>query len=187
MTYTNAARDAYCWPDGARERSAARGSYDDRMGPLVAIFALILAAAGYGLTRTPRRSPEAQAELDRAVAAVDRELAADLELTAMFDQTKQAFVLENGQYGIHAATLAREVPEAADFVRDLYERLPAAESAMERRGPAGSLKDADREVVESWEGDAREAQRRLRASAERRPVPPWRKIIARLRGSSPSA
>jgi len=172
---------------GEREALARVARYDGRVGPLVAIVALVLAAAGYGLTRAPRRSPEAQAELDRAVAAVDRELAADLELTAMFDQTKQAFVLENGQYGIHAGTLAREVPEAAEFVNDLYGRLPAAESAMERRGPAGSLKDADREVVESWEGDAREAQRRLRAAATLRPVAPWKKIIARLRGSSPSA
>ena len=157
------------------------------MGPLVAIVLLALAAVGYRLTRTPRRSAAAQAELDRAVAAVDRELAADLELTAMFDQTKQAFVLENGQYGLHAGTLAREVPEAAAFVADLYARLPAAESAMERRGPAGSLKDADREIVESWEGDAREAQRRLRAAALGRPASPWKKLIARLRGSSPSS
>ena len=171
---------------GAREGSTGLTRYDGRVGPFIAMIALVLAAAGYGLIRTPRRSPEDQAELDRAVAAVDRELAADLELTAMFDQTKQAFVLENGQYGLHAGILAREVPEAAEFVRDLYERLPAAESAMERRGPAGSLKDADREVVESWEGDAREAQRRLRAAASARPPAPWRKIIARLRGSSPS-
>lgn len=157
------------------------------MAPLVAIVVTVLVAAGYRLTRAPRRSAEAQAELDRAVAAVDRELAADLELTAMFDQTKQAFVLENGQYALHAGTLGREIPEAAAFAADLYARLPEAESAMERRGPAGSLKDADREIVESWEGDAREAQRRLRAAATARPVPPWRKAIARLRGSSPSA
>ena len=161
--------------------------YDGQVPVLIAIAAALLAAAGYRLTRATRRSPEAQAELDRAVAAVDRELAADLELTAMFDQTKQAFVLENGQHGLHAATLEREIPEAAAFVADLYRRLPDAESAMERRGPAGSLKDADREIVESWEGDAREAQRRLRAAVLSRPATPWDRLIARLRGSSPSA
>lgn len=158
------------------------------MAPLIAVVALALAGlAGYRLTRAPQRSAEAQADLDRAVAAVDRELAADLELTAMFDQTKQAFVLENGQHGLHAGTLEREIPEAAAFVADLYRRLPEAESAMERRGPAGSLKDADREIVETWEGDAREAQRRIRTAASARPVTPWNKLIARLRGSSPSA
>ncbi|GAC1489841.1 MAG: hypothetical protein NVS1B1_07040 [Candidatus Limnocylindrales bacterium] len=164
-----------------------KSRYDGPVGPIIAIVALALGAAAYRLTRAPRRSPQAQAELDRAVAAVDRELAADLELTAMFDQTKQAFVLENGQYGLHAGTIGREIPEAAAFVADLYERLPAAESAMERRGPAGSLKDADREIVESWEGDAREAQRRLRAAAVRPAASPLQKVIARLRGSSPSA
>ena len=158
------------------------------MAPLIAGVVLALAGvAGYLVTRAPRRSPDAQAALDRAVAAVDRELAADLELTAMFDQTKQAFVLENGQHGLHAATLEREVPEAAAFVADLYRRLPDAEAAMERRGPAGSLRDADREIVESWEGDAREAQRRLRAAAAASPVAAWSKVIARLRGSSPSS
>lgn len=157
------------------------------MAQLIAVIVLALAgAAGYRLTRADRRSPEAQAELDRAVAAVDRELAADLELTAMFDQTKQAFVLENGQHGLHSATIEREIPEAASFVADLYRRLPEAESAMERRGPAGSLRDADREIVESWEGDAREAQRRLRAAAIARPAPAWSRLIARLRGSTPS-
>lgn len=171
------------WCAGCR---AAR--YDGHVPTLIVIAALaVLGAAGYRVTRAPRRSPGAQAELDRAVAAVDRELAADLELTAMFDQTKQAFVLENGQHGLHAATLEREIAEAAAFVADLYRRLPDAESAMERRGPAGSLKDADRLIVESWEGDAREAQRRLRAAAGARQATPWNRLIARLRGSSPSA
>lgn len=174
-------------PRRRRGRGYRGARYDEAVGPLAAIVLLASAVAGYVLTRAPGRSAAAQAELDRAVAAVDRELAADLELTAMFDQTKQAFVLENGQYGLHAGTLLREVPEAAAFVADLYARLPAAESAMERRGPAGSLKDADREIVESWEGDAREAQRRLRAAALGRPVVPWKKLIARLRGSSPSS
>jgi hypothetical protein len=130
------------------------------------------------------RSAEAQAALDRAVAAVDRELAANLELTSMFDQTKQAFVLENGQWQIHAATIARELPGAHAFAADLYARMPDAESAMERRGPANSLKDEDREIVERWEGDAREAQRRLRADLAR-PEPSFvRRLIARLLGWS---
>jgi hypothetical protein len=130
------------------------------------------------------RSLEAQAELDRAVAAIDRELAANLELTGMFDQTKQAFVLENGQWHRHGATVARGLPSAHAFAADLYARIPDAESAMERRGPANSVTDADREIVERWEGDAREAQRRLRADLAR-PEPSFvRRISARLLGWS---
>jgi hypothetical protein len=131
------------------------------------------------------RSAEVQVALERAVAAIDRELAANLELTSMFDQTKQAFVLENGQWQLHRATIARELQEAHAFVADLYERMPDAESAMERRGPANSLKDADREIVETWEGDAREAQRRLRADLVRPPASLLMRLfsaIARLLG-----
>jgi len=128
------------------------------------------------------RSPESQQLLERAVAAIDRELAANLELTSMFDQTKQPFVLEMGQWSIHAAVIARELPEAHAFTADLYARIPAAESAMERRGPANSLRDEDREIVERWEGDAREAQRRLRADLVR-PQPGFLgRLIARLPG-----
>jgi hypothetical protein len=130
------------------------------------------------------RSAEAQAALDRAVAAVDRELAANLELTSMFDQTKQAFVLENGQWQIHGPTIGRELPGAHAFAADLYARMPDAESAMERRGPANSLKDDDREIVERWEGDAREAQRRLRADLARPEPPLFRRLFARLLGWS---
>ncbi|HEX9494356.1 MAG TPA: hypothetical protein VGA38_01195 [Candidatus Limnocylindria bacterium] len=133
------------------------------------------------------RSAEAQAQLERAVAAVDRELAANLELTTMFDQTKQAFVLENGQWQIHGATIARGLPAAHAFAADLYQRLPDAESAMERRGPANSLKDADREIVERWEGDARETQRRLRADLARPQPGPLRRLIARLLGRTAPA
>jgi len=128
------------------------------------------------------RSPESQQLLERAVAAIDRELAANLELTSMFDQTKQPFVLEMGQWSVHAAVVARELPEAHAFAADLYGRIPAAESAMERRGPANSLRDEDREIVERWEGDAREAQRRLRADLVR-PQPGFlARLIARLPG-----
>ena len=136
------------------------------------------------------RSTEAQAGLERAVAALDRELAADLELTGMFDQTKQAFVLELGQWAIHAATIEREVPHLHVFLADVYARIPEAESAMERRGPANTLKDADRDIVQRWEGDAREAQRLLRGDLS--PTPAWSvvapsrfaRLIARLLGRS---
>ena len=134
------------------------------------------------------RSPEAQAELERAIAAVDRELAADLELTSMFDQTKQAFVLEMAQWGVHAPTIEREVPHLHLFLADLYARIPEAESAMERRGPANTLKDADRDIVQRWEGDAREAQRLLRGDLTPKPArsttapPRLARLIARLLG-----
>jgi hypothetical protein len=128
------------------------------------------------------RSAADQLKLDRAVAEIDRELAANLELTSVFDQTKQAFVLENGQWHTHGATLAQELPAAYAFAADLYGRIPDAESAMERRGPANSLKDADREIVERWEGDAREAQRRLRADLARPARSALRRIIAWLFG-----
>lgn len=136
------------------------------------------------------RSPEAQAELQRAVAALDRELAADLELTGMFDQTKQAFVLEMGQWSIHARTIERESPDLHRFLADLYGRIPEAESAMERRGPANTLKDVDRDIVQRWEGDAREAQRLLRGDRSRTPPRPTTRpslvsrLIARLLGRS---
>ena len=130
------------------------------------------------------RSVEAQAQLDRAVAAIERELAANLELTSMFDQTKQAFVLENGQWHLHGATIARGLPAAHAFAADLYARIPDAESAMERRGPANSLKDEDREIVERWEGDARETQRRLRAGLIAPRPGPIARLIARLFGRS---
>ena len=134
-----------------------------------------------------RRSAAAQAALGRAVAAIDRELAANLELTGMFDQTKQAFVLENGQWQVHGPTIARDLPGAHAFAADLYARLPDAESAMERRGPANSLKDEDREIVERWEGDAREAQRRLRADLARPSSSFARRLIARFFGRSARA
>jgi hypothetical protein len=128
------------------------------------------------------RSAEAQDRLARAVAAIDRELAANLELTSMFDQTKQAFVLENGLWSRHGDAIARELPAAHAFAADVYARMPEAESAMERRGPANSLKDEDRAIVESWEGDAREAQRRLRADLAKPQRSGLRRLIAWLFG-----
>ncbi len=116
-----------------------------------------------------RRSLAAQAELERAVAAIDRELAANLELTTMFDQTRQAVVLENAEFERNRAVIARELPDTAKLVAEVYSRIVAAEDAMGRRGPAGSLRDADRATIESWEGDAREAQRTLRTAATAAP------------------
>ena len=121
-----------------------------------------------------------QAELDRAVAAVDRELAADLEMMSMFDQTKQAFVLENAQFLRFRAVLEREIPDAYAPVSSLYERIPVTESAMERRGPAGSIRDDDRATIHEWEGDAREAQRTLRSAATAAPPSTWSEIWKKL-------
>lgn len=155
---------------------------------LVALLAG-LAYAAVRVLRAPAAAPrtaEGQAALERAVAAVDRELAADLELMHMFDTTKQAFVLENGQFLAHREVIEREAPAAYAFVADVFERIPATEAAMERRGPAGSIRDADRALIHDWEGDARVAQRTLRAAL----VPPrdtgWDGLIARLRARFPS-
>lgn len=116
----------------------------------------------------------------RAVAAVDRELAANLELAAIFGQTRQAFVLENGQFEAYRAVLEREVPEAHARAADLYARIPAAEAAMEKRGPANSLPEAERAIVEAWEGDARAVQQALRAAVAARPPSALERLIARL-------
>jgi len=108
-----------------------------------------------------RPDPETRARLERAVAAVERELAANLELTSMFDQTHHAVVLENGEFARHRATLESGLAGAYAVLADLYARIPAAEAAMERRGPANTLRDDDRELIETWEGDARTAQREI--------------------------
>jgi hypothetical protein len=130
--------------------------------------------------------PEERRRLERAVAAVDRELAANLELTSMFDQTKQAVVLENGEFARHGATIQAGLASAHGPLADLYGRMPDAESAMERRGPANSLRDADRAIIETWEGDARAAQRELRAALASPPPSPLSALLRRLRGVLPS-
>lgn len=156
-----------------------------RMGGVLVALGLLVAAAGGAVAYLRRparpRDPAAQAELDRAVAAVDRELAADLELMTMFDQTKQAFVLENGQFLAAREVLEREVPATYAALASVYERIPRTETAMEQRGPAGSIRDADREIVHAWEGDAREAQRTLRAAAAAPPPTRWDEIRTRMR------
>lgn len=157
------------------------------MRPLIGLVGAILAAASaVALGRRQGRDPERQAQLDRAVAAVDRELAANLELTAIFGQTRQAFVLENGQFESNGAVLEREIPDAHARAVALYQGIPAAEAAMEKRGPANSLPDADRQVVEAWEGDARSVQAALREAAAARPRSALDRLIARLRVRSVS-
>jgi hypothetical protein len=130
--------------------------------------------------------PEERRRLERAVADVDRELAANLELTSMFDQTKQAVVLENGEFLRHRATIENGLAASYGPLTDLYSRIPDTESAMERRGPANSLRDDDRAFIETWEGDARTAQRGLRqALAAPRPSP-LSMLLRRLRRMLPS-
>jgi hypothetical protein len=53
---------------------------------------------------------------------------------------------------------------------------------MERRGPANTLKDEDRLIVERWEGDARAAQRALREAPRAVRRSDWDRLTARLRG-----
>ena len=130
--------------------------------------------------------PEARRRLERAAADIDRELAANLELTSMFDQTHQAVVLENGEFIRHRATIEAGLKGAYGGLADLYSRVPDTESAMERRGPANSLRDADRALIETWEGDARAAQRGLREALAAPPLSPLRVLLKRLRGVLPS-
>lgn len=150
--------------------------------PIAGLVAL--AAGAFAVLRSPaapRRTPEGQAALERAVAVVDRELAADLELMSMFDQTKQAFVLENGEFLASREVIRREAPDTYGFVADVFERIPATEAAMERRGPAGTINDRDRELIHEWEGDAREAQRAIRAALVPSRRTRWDALTARLR------
>jgi hypothetical protein len=167
-------RNAYKGP------ALASRAVSDLLVPAVIGVLLGLAALWLSEPVAPRRPPERQAALERAVGLVDRELAADLELTTMFDQTKQAFVMEMGQFEACRAVIAREAPAAFAVVADLYARIPAMESAMERRGPAGSIAEADRALINDWEGDAREAQRALRRALVPERSRRWRSIIERL-------
>jgi hypothetical protein len=154
--------------------------------------AIAAAAAALGIAswlRGPasgRRTPEEQEALERAVALVDRELAADLELMSMFDQTKQAFVLENGQFLAAGPTLERLATAAFAFVADVYARIPTVETSMERRGPAGTIPLEDELAIHEWEGDAREAQRLLRASLAQTPASRWSFLYDRLRARFPA-
>lgn len=129
-----------------------------------------------------RRDPARRARLEAAVAAIDRELAANLELCSMFDQTHQAVVFENGEFARHGATLRAEIAAAHASLADVYERMPATESAMERRGPANSIRPEDRTLIEGWEGDVRAAQRAMREAAGAEPASVWLSFLAWSRG-----
>jgi hypothetical protein len=148
---------------------------------IAALVAMAAAAVGW-LARPLPPDPDERRRVGVAVNAVDRELAANLELTTMFDQTKQAVTLENGEFVRHRATLERNARPAAAAIAALYERMSAAESAMERRGPANSLRPDDRRLIEAWEGDAREVQHSLRSALEARPAAGWAALSARLHG-----
>jgi hypothetical protein len=131
--------------------------------------------------------PERWAERGRAGAAVDRELAANLELSAMFDSAQQAAVFENGEFTRFTSTLRRELSrETFEEVASVYAAMPDVEAAMERRGPARSIRPEDRALIESWEGDVRTAQRALRAALSAPPASVWTLVVARLRGGTPT-
>jgi hypothetical protein len=156
-------------------------TWDDGAVPYLVAVVVAAAAAVIGwLARPLSPDPAEQRKFADAVSAVDRELAANLELTTMFDQTKQAVTLENGEFARHRETLERNASGAAAAVAALYERMSGAESAMERRGPANSLRPEDRRLIEGWEGDARQAQRSLRDSASLRRRAGWPALSARL-------
>lgn len=156
---------------------------DDGSMPYVVAAIVAAAAAAVGwLARPLSADPDERRQVGVAVNAVDRELAANLELTTMFDQTKQAVTLENGEFARHRATLERNARPAAAAVAALYERMSEAETAMERRGPANSLRPEDRSLIEAWEGDAREVQRTLRGTLNARPPVGWAAVSARLHG-----
>jgi hypothetical protein len=156
---------------------------DDGSVPyLIAAIVAAAAAAVAWLARPLSPDPDERRRIGVAVSAVDRELAANLELTTMFDQTKQAVTLENGEFARHRETLERNAGPAAAAVAALYERMSATESAMERRGPANSLRPDDRQLIEAWEGDARDVQRSLRATLKAPPPRGWAAVSARLHG-----
>jgi hypothetical protein len=134
------------------------------------------------LDRFIRPDPEKRAAFERAAASVDRELAANIELSAMFDQTHQGVVFENSEFARHSVVLRASAPEAFALLEAVYAGIPATENAMERRGPAATLKPEDRAVIEGWEGDVREAQARLRAALSSPPPSAWSSLLARLTG-----
>lgn len=153
---------------------------------VIAAIVLVVAGALGWLARPLAPDEKRRAALAEAVSAVDRELAGDLELMSMFDQTKQAVVLENAAFERTRATLEEEAATVFASLAAVYARIPDAESAMERRGPANSIRDDDRATIEAWEGDARAAQHALRATLDAPRPFGWRAAMARLRGSPPS-
>jgi hypothetical protein len=128
------------------------------------------------------RDPARRAAFVVAAAAVDRELAANLELASMFDQTHQVALFENGEFARHSAAL-RHVPATFAALESVYARIAETETAMARRGPANTLRPEDLALVERWEGDVRDAQRGLRAAASAPEPSFWALFLARLRRS----
>lgn len=133
------------------------------------------------LDRVLGRDPARRAAFASAAAAVDRELAANLELASMFDQTHQVALFENAEFARHNAVL-RDAPQTFAAIESVYTRIAETEEAMARRGPANTLRPEDLALVEGWEGDVRDAQRRLRAAAAAPDRSAWALILARLRG-----
>jgi hypothetical protein len=125
-------------------------------------------------------SPEDRARFAEAAAAVDREMAANIELASMWDQTHQAVVFENAAFGRHRGTIERVAPAACALLVLTYDRIPDTESAMERRGPANTIKPDDLALIERWEGDVREAQRHLRDAVTAPSPSVWTLITDRL-------
>lgn len=128
-------------------------------------------------------APQDRPLLVAAAAAIDRELAANIELASLWDQTHQAVVFENAEFARHAAVLRRLSSGGFDFelLDEVYRRMPSVESAMERRGPVNSIKPEDKTFVETWEGDVREVQRWLRGAVDAPPPSAWALLRARLR------
>ena len=131
-----------------------------------------------------RRDAATRERVARAAADVARELAGNLELAAMFDQTQRAVVFENGEFARHRRVLEAEVHDAYVELAGVYARMSAAEDAMARRGPANSVRPEDRAVIEGWEGDARSAQARLLADAHAAPPSLVSTLVRRLRGGT---
>jgi hypothetical protein len=130
------------------------------------------------LDRLLGRDPARRAAFAAASAAVDRELAANLELASMFDQTHQAALFEIGEFERHGATL-RDDPAAFSAVESVYRRVAETEAAMARRGPANTIRPEDLAFIEGWEGDVREAQRQLRLAPVAPARPWWSKLLGR--------
>jgi hypothetical protein len=137
------------------------------------------------LDRLLGRDPARRAAFAVAAAAVDRELAANIELASMFDQTHQAALFEIGEFERHGATL-RDDPAAFAAIESVYARVAETEEAMARRGPANTIRPEDLALIERWEGDVRDAQRRLRESVNAPPPSAWSLLIARLRRGRPA-
>jgi hypothetical protein len=137
------------------------------------------------LDRILGRDPARRAAFAAAAAAVDRELAANLELASMFDQTHQVALFEIGEFERHGAAL-RDDQAVFAAIESVYARVAETEEAMARRGPANTIRPDDVALIERWEGDVRDAQRGLRAAVNAPPPSLWVALIARLRGGRPT-